>query len=419
MYKHFDIRFPVYVLFTKCDLISGFTEFFDDLDADGRRQPLGMTFPSNESGKQFSNDVDLFDAEFDQIMVRINSRLNWRLSQERDAYRSAKIFGFPQQLGGIRDNLKSFLDDVFRSSRYDTPVMLRGVYFSSGTQEGTPIDRLMSVMAQNFGMAEQALPSVGGQGRSYFITDVLRKVVFSESGIAGTNQRLERRLRWLQSGAYVVAIAIGVGLGLAFFASFRANSQYIDDVEAELAAYDEVVQRSGAEAGPPDALLPRLNALAAVEKVAARHEDSVPWHMRMWLYQGRGMHERVRDAYLRELNQTLAPPILKQIAVRIRENVQDSQLLYEYLKAYLMLGDPDRLDPNQLSYLIGAEWQRSYGAGAVSEGLREHSDYLFKHGAQPHPIDQPLVAAARATLAQAPLSDFLYSRLKLDATVYS
>src|SRR5262245_23417564 len=39
------IRLPVYALFTKADLIAGFTEFFDDLDRDRRNQVWGVTFP--------------------------------------------------------------------------------------------------------------------------------------------------------------------------------------------------------------------------------------------------------------------------------------------------------------------------------------------------------------------------------------
>ena len=37
-------RMPVYAVFTKADLIAGFTEFFDDLDRDGRAQVWGTTF---------------------------------------------------------------------------------------------------------------------------------------------------------------------------------------------------------------------------------------------------------------------------------------------------------------------------------------------------------------------------------------
>ena len=44
------IRMPVYALFTKADLIAGFTEFFDDLDRDRRNQVWGVTFPAGQGG---------------------------------------------------------------------------------------------------------------------------------------------------------------------------------------------------------------------------------------------------------------------------------------------------------------------------------------------------------------------------------
>ena len=40
----FGVRIPVYALFTKADLIAGFTEFFDDLDREKRAQVWGTTF---------------------------------------------------------------------------------------------------------------------------------------------------------------------------------------------------------------------------------------------------------------------------------------------------------------------------------------------------------------------------------------
>src|SRR5215510_8371582 len=43
--ERLSIRLPVYLLFTKSDLIAGFAEFFDDLDRDRREQVWGVTFP--------------------------------------------------------------------------------------------------------------------------------------------------------------------------------------------------------------------------------------------------------------------------------------------------------------------------------------------------------------------------------------
>src|SRR6185437_9673180 len=56
---------PVYVVFTKVDLIAGFVETFEDLKKSERAQIWGMTFPLNAlTGK----DVDAgkaFEAEYD------------------------------------------------------------------------------------------------------------------------------------------------------------------------------------------------------------------------------------------------------------------------------------------------------------------------------------------------------------------
>lgn len=44
----FNVRFPVYVTFTKTDLLPGFTEYFDDMDREDRAQVWGITFPYND-----------------------------------------------------------------------------------------------------------------------------------------------------------------------------------------------------------------------------------------------------------------------------------------------------------------------------------------------------------------------------------
>jgi type VI secretion system protein ImpL len=185
LYQHFGIRFPVYMLFTKCDLVAGFIEFFDDLDQEGRQQVWGATFPWTDDSKAAPADTGKFREELNLLLQRLSDRMTWRLSQERDQSRRAKIYNFPQQVIALAGTLDTFLRDVFSSSRYEDQIMVRGVYFTSGTQEGTPIDRMMSVMAKTFGVAEQVLPSFGGKGRSYFITDLFRKIIFQESGLAG------------------------------------------------------------------------------------------------------------------------------------------------------------------------------------------------------------------------------------------
>ncbi len=420
LYRHFGIRFPVYMLFTKCDLVAGFIEYFDDLDQEGREQVWGTTFPMAEGKRASEDDIKQFPAEFQQLLSRLSDRMSWRMSQEMDQHRRSKIYNFPQQIIALAGALENFLADVFSSSRYEDKILLRGVYFTSGTQEGTPIDRMMGVMARTFGMQEQALPSFGGKGRSYFITDLFRKIIFQESGLAGVNPRVERRRRWLQNAAYAGSIGLAILATFAWIGSFAANRGYLGEVSDSVDRYTEVAALPLDRGASIEQVLPRLDALRDSLDVAAQHDGAVPLHMRMWLYQGRAMKNVVGDAYLRELNSSLGATVMGILETRIRENSGNPQLLYEYLKAYLMLGDPERLEPRQLAFLVGQEWQRSYGAeGDVYTRLKRHTDYLFENGVQPYPVNERLIAGAQATLSSAPLSDFLYSRMKLDALALS
>jgi len=64
------------------------------------------------------------------------------------------------------------------------PVMLRGAYYSSGTQEGNPIDRVLVALARSFRLDRAAVAGSRGTGKSFFLTRLLREVVFSEAELA-------------------------------------------------------------------------------------------------------------------------------------------------------------------------------------------------------------------------------------------
>src|SRR5687768_3842585 len=49
--RELRMQLPVYVMVTKCDLVAGFTEYFDDQAQQGRAQVWGVTFPYDETVK--------------------------------------------------------------------------------------------------------------------------------------------------------------------------------------------------------------------------------------------------------------------------------------------------------------------------------------------------------------------------------
>jgi len=204
--RQLKITPPVYVLVTKCDLIAGFAEFFDGMGQEGRAQVWGTTYPIevSESGRAAEN----FEAEFDQLLQKIQARVVSRLEEERDPRRRVALLAFPQQAASLKPLLGEVLRRVFSTSGFDARVMLRGVYFTTGTQEGTPIDRMLGAIARSFGFASSVTPSPSGAGKAYFIERLLKQVIFRESGLAGVNRRLQIQKTLAQAAAYTACVLV-------------------------------------------------------------------------------------------------------------------------------------------------------------------------------------------------------------------
>ena len=174
VYEQLGVRLPVYAVFTKVDLVDGFTDFFGDLDRENQARSGASPFrwPNPRPAPPAS-----FRGEFELLMQRLNERLLDRLQAERGADRRPLIAGFPAQMASLAAPLTDFITAAFGASRLDAAPLLRGVYFTSGTQEGTPVDRLTATMARSFGIDQmraavaeagaraQLLPDAAAEGR--------------------------------------------------------------------------------------------------------------------------------------------------------------------------------------------------------------------------------------------------------------
>jgi type VI secretion system protein ImpL len=411
--KELHIQLPVYVMVTKCDLVAGFTEYFDDLEKDGRAQVWGVTFPYEQTTSGQASQG--FVAEFDALMTRLNERVFVRLEEDRDVRRRAKIFAFPQQMAALRDLLSGFIGDVFASTRFDQQILLRGVYFTSGTQEGTPIDRLLGALGRRFAVAPEAV-STGSRGKAYFIERLLKNVLLEESGLAGINRRVEVQKAAVQLGAYAGMVLVAV-LGLIVFTvSYGRNRTYVDAVAADVASLQKSARAASGSSLDVSIVLPRLEALSAVTNSADRYRAGVPFMMRWGLYQGSALGDAARAAYSRELNGALLPTLVARVQQRLVDYASDPEKVYLYLKAYLMLGLPERLDKKHLAFIAEQEWQSAYANDpAAVEALTKHFNNLLAYNStlRKMAVDQGLVDQARRTIPADSIPRLIYSFVKV------
>src|SRR5687768_12553403 len=119
--RELGIQLPVYLMVTKCDLVDGFAEYFDDLTGEGRAQVWGVTFPYDQTVSNESPEA--YPAEFEALMTRLNERVYERIEEVRDTRRRAKVFAFPQQMAALREALTGFVSEVFGSRQFAGQIL--------------------------------------------------------------------------------------------------------------------------------------------------------------------------------------------------------------------------------------------------------------------------------------------------------
>jgi len=416
------VRIPVYVLFTKADLIAGFVEFYDNLGREERKQVWGVTFPL-DIGKSEGGAVAGFSREFDQLMERLNDRMLERVHQEPDLQRRRLIYGFPQQLASLRDIANDFLTEAFRPSRLEGRPLLRGIYLTSGTQDGTPIDRLLGAMAGQFGLSRQAVSAFSGAGRSYFLSRLIREVVFGEAGLVGRDPKVERRRRWRYIGAYAACAVVLITLTTLWTISWSKNRALIADDHDQIGKYNTqytALAQRGAQDTDLAAILPALGTLRDMAAADSERLKPTPVSATFGLYQGHKLRSGAVDAYDRALNGLLLPRLLSRLEMQMQQQMNQPDFLYEALKVYLMLGREGPLDRGLIEHWTETDFATIFPGeeGAPTrEQLAGHVKALLQYPLQKVALDGPLVAQVRGILAREPLAQYIYNQMIRSAPV--
>ena len=421
LHEVLKIDYPVYVMFTKADLIAGFREYFASFSQNRRKLVWGTTFQTNDR-KAITHEA--VPAEFDRLVSRLSAEVIDRLSEEPDGISRIAIFGLPGQMALLRDNVSDFLRRVFEPTRYKSNAMLRGFYFTSGTQEGTPIDQVLGAMTKT-GTAGAFQPGfMSGKGKSFFIHDLLRRVIFAEQGWVGLDQKAVRRaaiMRGLALGS-ISALSLGT-LGVLGY-SYWKNASLIRQENAAAATYsrDAVDEIRREQIDDPDLIpvLPLLNEIAALPAGYDRN-SAAPRLERAGLGQRERLIEAGADSYSDALERMLRPRMILDLERGMPGiiSVGDTTQIYRALKVYLLLGGQGaRSDDAAIRSWFEDRWTAAYEQGLtlpMRDQLMRHLDAMLRLDNDRNllvDIDQATVDAARAAIAQLSLDDQAYAILK-------
>ncbi|MGF9759353.1 type VI secretion system membrane subunit TssM [Microvirga sp. 0TCS3.31] len=423
LHEHLKIDFPVYVLLTKADLVAGFMEYFGSLTETDRRRVWGHTFQTGDRSKNMLGDAA---AEYDALLEQLSVQLLDRLQNEAAPSARVAIFGFTSQMAMLKNSVIGFLNHVFEPTRYQTSIALRGFYFTSGTQKGTPIDQLISKLEKNFGLQEMAHAIYSGKGKSFFLTDLLQKVVLGEAGWVSVNRAEIHRAITLKAAALGAISAVAVLIGALWYISFNRNRELIHATSNAIAEYRTIAAPVLRETAVSDRnfvkVLPLLHKLRYLPVGYAFRSEAEPVTARYGLSQRDRLQSASETAYQAALERIFRARLIFRLEEQLEGNVNNPAFIYEALKVYLMVGGQAPVDRDLVSAWMRGDWAENLFPGAANmrgrQALEEHLVAMFDLAdgrEQSFPLNTALIEDCQRTLARMSVADRAYELLKSQA----
>ncbi|MCE8018505.1 type VI secretion system membrane subunit TssM [Halomonas sp. MCCC 1A11036] len=302
---------PIYLVFTKSDLIPGFRQFHAQLDPAQRDEVLGMTFPHQDFAT--TDWKARFSGALSRLVARCRAIGEQRLI-EGDVVRTREApaaLEFPLELQALSPLLSGFVGSLLQANPYQSSPLLRGFYFTSALADGQPAQgEYAGTIQRRFGLSGGRGLDAHQDGKSLFVTGLFSRVILPDQHLvglySGPNLVRRRQLRWCWAALSVAAL-----LCAAWGVSFHNNARELDGIDERL------VQAQEADAQRPDSYThwETLDTLRDVShNYADRHAQGVPWSLRFGLYRGRALEPALRETYFGRLEHDMLAPVADNLS---------------------------------------------------------------------------------------------------------
>jgi type VI secretion system protein ImpL len=368
---------PVYVIFTKADLIAGFADFFHDTERAERDRVWGATMRYNR--RSTSPDVlAFFDQHFDELHDGLKEMSLASMGGNRSARMRPGVFTFPLEFASIKTPLRAFLATLFEENTYQFKPVFRGFYFTSALQEGSVENISSKRVASRFDLELREQKAGEAEEQSgYFLLELFRKVIFADKDLVA-RYTSPSSARFKYGAFFAATVLLGCSLGLWSW-SYMGNRQLVANVQADL---DKVVRLQDKRSD----LQSRLEALEILQdriEQLDKYRASKPWMLGFGLYQGEALERKLRDEYFGGVREIMLQPVgaaLETLLAELNANAgkldagapaaaakpgqpyQDASPTnvadgYNALKTYLMLADKTRAEPSHLTDQLTRFWR--------------------------------------------------------------
>ncbi|WP_410497881.1 type VI secretion protein IcmF/TssM N-terminal domain-containing protein [Chitinibacter sp. S2-10] len=227
MIRLFDKRFPIYVLVTKCDQLYGLEAWSQLLPEGVLDQAMG--YVGLESMQEQLDEAGFVDAAFSHVSTQLK-RLQLAMMQRLESA-DPRLLLLPSELLKLQEPLKVFLRHALGDSPYLEDPFLRGVFFSSGVQQGGAVSSLLKEIAPQE-------PEHAPVYKGLFLHDLFDRVLPGDRYLlhpAALISHWRRATRHLGAMAWLLlCLAAGCYLSFSFVHSLNTLNQMRDMYPGQL-----------------------------------------------------------------------------------------------------------------------------------------------------------------------------------------
>lgn len=242
------MRLPVYVLITKCDEVTGFSSFCNQLPDKLQTQMFGW---SNPSTLETAYRPDLLSEAFASLHKYL-SRLQFEIYAEKDEIENVDdLFLFPGAMQSMRAPLQVYLDGIFKQSAYHESFFFRGLYFCGETPiksiaQPAPRTALENHWTEALYPHEGSLPAEieSSDRKPIFVTELFKEKIFAEDFLAQPIKRVALSRNRTVLAAQVISLLIilvgGVGLAIRYYQLSQRREALSEFLQKEIVDLDKV-----------------------------------------------------------------------------------------------------------------------------------------------------------------------------------
>ncbi|MBN3815708.1 type VI secretion system membrane subunit TssM [Paraburkholderia sp. Se-20369] len=420
------IRFPVYLVITKMDRLTGFAEYFGSLPEESRAQVWGITLPSGREAVTRTGLRAYCREQLRLLAERLVNGVNTRLHDEYGTAQRRKLSAFGEEFAALGDALGVLIERVFQDSRYDGTqenVALRGVYFTSAAQQGDELIAERRTVAQRLaaalGAARGRSDATRAGRESYFLRELFEKIVLPEAQMVRPNLRWAFRARLLRVAGHSLALLAFAWLAVGMWASHANNGAYLDAIAGKARALSSRV--AGFYRSPKlDAVPQTLDDAQQLAGYRGLDLSAPDRAFRYGLYAAPDIVAESRGTYDALEDNLLLPQIVRRIEVALSGAIagQDSKAAYDALRVYLMLYDKAKFDAADVKAWVLDDWAKTDSAAVLGgrASMVEHVRRLFSGERivqSPLIRNDALIQRARAFLDGSNATQRLYERARI------